>query len=88
MYIFSGRLSEREIIVNVSFVALLSLRSILLKIVVSISSSAATFRNGSPSSSRLFHRKLPKDFIYSILFGQIYQKQGKQMTVPLWEDKN
>ena len=41
---------------NISFVATSSLLSILLRIEVSISSSAATFQNGNPSCSRLFRK--------------------------------
>src|SRR5690606_14136223 len=59
---------------SISFVATLSLLSILLKIEVSMSSSAATFLSGSPSCSRLFRKYSPKEFILSYLFGLIRQK--------------
>src|SRR5690606_8196322 len=39
-----------------------------------MSSSAATFLNGSPSCSRLFRKYSPKEFILSYLFGLIRQK--------------
>ena len=50
---------------SISVVALLSFRSILLKIEVSISKAAATFRSGNSFSSRHFLKYSPKDFILS-----------------------
>lgn len=59
---------------NISFDAIRSLLSILLKIDVSISSSAATFLSGSPRCSRLLRKYSPNEFILSLLFGLILQK--------------